>query len=369
MKYQSFHYSAFAILLSASLTLHSCKKGDEIRLEQKDITEAVFASGYIMADDEYKVITMGDGMITKRWVEEGDTIVEGQILFSILNDAQQARVKASSAVYENAVQNTGAGSPVLQEMQSRMKNAQAKLSLDSLNYFRMKNLWEKNAIARVEYDKASLSYNLSKNDLVIALETYNKTKRQLDVEKSNAQSQLAGSRVDLDNYSIKALMNGMVYEIYKEPGEVVKRNDVLALVGNAHHRFARLSVDQQDIEKLSVGQKTIIKSDISGNKILYGKVSKIYPNMNQNDQSFRVDVEFDDMLKTPYIHASVEANIVVNQKKAAWVIPRKVLNGDGTVKVKGDTKTRALKLGVMNNDYVEVLSGLEKNEILEVPKE
>jgi multidrug resistance efflux pump len=103
---------------------------------------------------------------------------------------------------------------------------------------------------------------------------------------------VASSGQDLSNYVLKALIKGKVYETYKELGEAVKRNDAVALVGENGSKYLQLAVDQQDIGRVKVGQEVVVKMDVSSDKVYKAKVAKVYPNMNSNNQSFRVDADF-----------------------------------------------------------------------------
>jgi len=359
----------FLLLISASLLWMGCGQKTSVKLEKHDITEAVYASGYVIAENEYKVYALGDGQILKRPVEAGDSVYAGQVLFEIQNDAQNAKAMAAERSYENAITNAGENSPVLEELRNRIRSAQDKFSNDSLNYFRYKALYEKNAIAKIDYDRAKLSYTMSFNDLSIAKETYNRNLRQVSVESANASSALTSSKIDLSNYQVRSQINGRVFELYKELGEVVRRNDQVALIGDASKRIIKLSVDQQDIQKLQVGQVVLIKSDVSGEKIMKAKVEKIYPNMNQNDQTFRVDARFDDDVKMPYIHTSVEANIIIAEKKGVMVLPRSVVDAEDMILVKGEKKKRKIAVGLSNTDFVEVISGVNVDEEVMIPEE
>ena len=89
--------------------------------------------------------------------------------------------------------------------------------------------------------------------------------------------------------------------------------------------------------------------------------------MNESDQTFRVDAVFAGQDPQPYIHTSVEANIVIQKIQHALVIPVKsVMNGD-SVKVKdgGKISTVPVKIGVRTLDEAEILSGLdERSEVV-----
>jgi HlyD family secretion protein len=185
----------------------------------------------------------------------------------------------------------------------------------------------------------------------------------------NAKSQAASAQNDLNNYFIRAEANGTVFQTFKEAGEAVRANEVVAILGETNNRIIRLAVDQQDISKIKNGQEVLLKADVSGNTIYKASVSRIYPLMNEVDQTFRVDAIFQDSTQQTFIHSSVEANIITEQKNNVLVIPRKALVADDSVQVKQDGKIKmmAVKTGIRTLDEVEILSGLDESSEVIVP--
>lgn len=350
-----------------SAFMMGCKSKETVQPTRKTIVEAVYASGYVVAKNEYKLYALGDGYITNQLKKAGDDIKTGDVIYQIQSDAQQAKLNAANAAYQFAVSNTQDNSATLRELQNIINTAQLKFSNDSLNWERAGNMFKQGVINKSEFDKSQLTYQVSMNELQNAKERYRKTKEQFAVEEKNAKSSLQAASTDAGNYALKSIINGMVYETFKEVGEIVRRNDVVALLGDKNERIIQLSVDQQDVEKVKVGQEVILKIDVTGNKIYKGRVSKIYPAMNQNEQSFRVDAELEAGNKVNFTRTSVEANIVIAQKENALVIPRRFIATDGTVTLKGG-KTFQPELGIGNLAEVEVVKGLNGSETLELPE-
>jgi HlyD family secretion protein len=84
--------------------------------------------------------------------------------------------------------------------------------------------------------------------------------------------------------------------------------------------------------------------------------------MNIADQTFRVDAEFTSTASNSYIHSSVEANIVIQKKSNALVVPRQaLLSGDSIMIISsGDKKTVPVKTGILTLDDAEILSGIDE---------
>jgi len=101
--------------------------------------------------------------------------------------------------------------------------------------------------------------------------------------------------------------------------------------------------------------------------VMKATVSRIYPVMNEMDQTFRVDAVFPGTSDLPYIHSSVEANILTAEKKNVLVIPRKALINENSVRIKenGKEKNITVKTGISTLEETEITDGLsESSEVI-----
>jgi HlyD family secretion protein len=344
-----------------------CNNSPVIYPERKDIIETVYASGKIISENEYKLAALSNGAIIKKLVKDGDTIKEGQLLYVISNEAARERYDAALSHYQNLVTNLSDQSPLLNDLRLSLQNASVKCSNDSLVYHRYKTLWAQDIGTKNNLDNVYTNYQVSQNQKMIAEQKYYASINDLKVSHSNARSQLIASDKDLQEYYIRSDRDGIVYQTFKEAGETVFTNEVVALLGNHSSQVIRLAVDQQDISKIKIGQQVLLQSDVTGNTIYQAAVSYIYPVMNEQDQTFRVDALFVDQSGLSFIHSSIEANIIVQKKNKALVLPRSALTGKDSVwiQVKKNRKKTGIQTGITTLDHVEILSGLnEKTPVL-----
>lgn len=345
-----------------------CKKNSSVRPERKDVIETVYASGTIIPQNEYSLYSLVSGTIEKKFVSDGDSVRKDQVIYSVSNDAPRARLEAAQEGYQASQENISKNSSILADLKLAVQSAESKFRNDSLQYLRMKNLFDGGAINKEQLDNASLSLTVSRNSKGSAEERYYSTLHELRAASSNAKSQAAVAASDLHNFLIRSESNGVVYQTFKELGETVRMGELAATVGDRDARTIRLAVDQQDIDKIQVGEQVLLKADITGSKIYEAKVTKVYPVMNPADQTFRVDAEFTSASPTQFVHSSVEANIVIRKKDHALVIPRAYLISGDSVRIHsaGGDKTISVKTGIVTLDDAEIISGIdEHSEILE----
>ncbi len=364
--------ASFFIAVGALFTLFSCGKQEVVNPRKvSSIVESVYASGTIIPKNEHAMFSLVNGIVLKKYVKDGDVVKKGQILYEISSDAPSARMNSMRAAYEKSAVDAGNNSSILNDLHSALENAQSKFSLDSALYFKYKKLILADAVSQLQLDQAQVQYGISANAVKSAKEKYNSAKRDLKVSLSSAQSQLASAENDLNNFIIRSDIDGVIFKAYKEVGETVRMNENLVLLGDEKARIIKMQVDQMDIEKVKIGQKVLFKTDVSGNKISEAIISRIYPLMNESDQTFRIDAQFPDSLSMQYVHITVESNIMIQEKKNTMVIPRKLLMKGDSVNINenGNATIIAVKTGILTLDDAEIISGLDENAELIVPTE
>ncbi|WP_019989981.1 efflux RND transporter periplasmic adaptor subunit [Rudanella lutea] len=344
-----------------------CNRGTEsLSPTYRELTEAVYASGNVYPRNEYTVTADATGILEQRLVNEGDTIRQNQLLFVLESEAENARQQAAASALRQAQTNLGPNSPVLAELEAQVRNARTRLSNDSINYTRFRELYNQNATSRAELERAELNYTLARNNLRAQLNTLQRSKNQIGLDVANSRSQLVVSEVAGRNTRVRSFVNGKVYEVYKDPGEVVRIGDPLALVGSGNRLFAQLSVDESDFGRIRVGQSVLLKADVYAGKVFNARVSKVYPKLNRADQSFRVDAEFTSDTPDAYYGLTVEANIIISQRPRVLTIPKSYVIGQDSVWVEQDGKKQKIRFqkGAENFDVVEVRGGLTETSKL-----
>ncbi len=332
----------------------------------RELTEAVYASGNVYPRNEYVVTADASGVLQQRLVNEGDSIRKNQLLFVLESATEDARQQAAANAYRQSRMNLGANSPVLAELEAQVRNARTRVANDSINYNRFRELYGQNATSRAELERAELNYTLSRNNLRAQLNTFQRSRDQIRLDVANNRSQLVSTEVAGQNTRIRSFVDGKVYEIFKEPGEVVRPGEQLALVGSGNQLFARLAVDESDFGRMRIGQEVVLKADVYPDKLFKARVSKIYPKLNRTDQSFRVDAEFIGERPESYYGLTVEANIIISQNKHVLTIPKSYVIGNDSIWIEQDGKKQKVKFrkGAENFDVVEVKGGLTEKSIL-----
>src|SRR5688572_1466143 len=356
-----------AILLGFSFSCNS--KNETLKPEIKPLTEAVYASGHVVSDQEYQVFAQTDGILKEKQVEEGKPVDKDQVLFVLESPQQAARLQLAHEAYDIAARNNQDQGPALREARSALDAAGSKRSFDETNYKRYQDLFQNRATSKSEFEKFKLAYENSQSEFQAARSRFDKLKNQLALDLQTAETNLKVAKDETSRSEVKSQIEGVLLKALKEPGEYVKKGEVMGIVGQLNSFYLKLNVDELDVQRVKTGQEALIKIDAYPGKIFKARISKIYPIVDPRDQSLRVDARLSDTLPGYYSGLALEANIIIRQKDQALVIPRTVVLPGDSVEVKTNGKAQKIKIrkGLETLSEVEVLAGLDKDSEIVKP--
>ena len=348
-------------IVAGLVILNSCgKKLTETNPVRKDITETVFASGTLVPENQYNLTAQSEGYLIALNFIEGDTVKEGAVLAVIDNKQNDFNAQSAGALLSIAGTNVLPNAPALKQVEANIDAAKLKLQEDALQADRYKKLYEDKSVSKLEYENATLALENSKANLASLQENYNLIKQQAEQQLIIQKSQTGINSFFQGNNEIKAVVAGKVYLKQKQLGDYVRKGDVIAVIGNQHDIYAKLSIDETNISKIKLGQKVIIQLNTNKEKNYNGVVHEIYPAFDDQAQSFYCKVYFTDPLDFRISGTQLQANIIIGERKNALVIPRNFLGYGNKVTIKGKGETM-IETGFISNDWVEIKSGLDEN--------
>lgn len=356
--------SRYIIFLSLLACNHNNNRTYAVR---KSITESVYASVTIQPDSLYQAFAIISGILEKNLAEEGQEVKKGEPIIQITNNSPKLNTENARLALKLARENYEGRANVLGGIKDEIEAAQLKLKNDSINFSRQERLWEQKIGSQSQYDTRKLAYQLSSNQLNLLKNKYEQTENDLLTRLHQAENNYRNSLINTSDFTIESKIDGKVYALYKNEGEIVTPTQPLASLGKANRFIAEMLVDEVDIVKIQKAQKVLLNLDAYPEEIFTARVSKIYPKKDERNQTFKVEAEFDQPPAVLYPGLSGEANIIVAKKDNALVIPRQYLTEEGQV----ETEDSLIKvaIGLKSMDSVEVLSGIDKNTPIYKPKE
>ena len=145
-----------------------------------------------------------------------------------------------------------------------------------------------------------------------------------------------------------------------EVGEIAGPTDVLFWVGPPAPMQVRAEVNEEEINRIAVGQKAFLRSEAFPGQALRATVSRITPKGDPTRKTFRVYLLLPDDTRLR-IGMSVEANIVVREKPQAVVVPAEAIAGNAVQVVNnGRVQRVAVTIGVRGSRNVEIIGDVSR---------
>lgn len=355
----------FTIFLCTGLLLFACKKQPEqAHPTVEKITESVYAAGLIKSKNQYQVFATVGGLIQKIMVKTGDLVKKGDPLLVVQNETSRLNAENAQLAADFADWNTKGDR--LNELKSSIETAKSKMLSDSLLLFRQRGLWAQQIGSKVELEQRELAYTSSVNNYEATLSRYKDLQKQLAFSARQSQKLLSISKTVVQDYVIRSQVDGRVYSIAKELGEMVNTQTPLAIIGAADGFVAELQIDEKDIARIQKGQRTLLTLDSYKGQVFEAVVSGIDPIMNERSRTFTIEAEFIQKPSALYPNLTTEANIILQTKEKALTIPRSYLLNDSLVILKNKDKRR-VKTGLKDYQKIEILSGLDASETILKP--
>lgn len=353
------------LLLIFSVVLLKCNnKADTVKPERASISESVYASGIIKSRSQYQAFAVVNGIIDKVLVSDGDHIRKGDPILSISNQTQ--RLSEDNAQLTARYLDFNANQGKLQQARLAAEQALYVMKNDSVLYFRQKNLWRGNVGTLVELEQRELAYQntqASYRSLVIA---YDDLRRQLDFNSEQSKNSMLISARQAKDFTLRSQVDGTVYSILKYEGEIVSPQTPLAILGESDHFILQMQVDEYDILKVKKGQPVVVVMDSYQGKVFDATVNRIFPMMNPQSKTFLVEAQFVKPPAALYPNITFEANIIIQAKRDALLVPRNFMLNDSVVLLKNGGQI-TVKTGLKNYEKIEITSGITTDDELVNP--
>lgn len=346
------------------LTLFSCGKSEEVQPINQDIKELVFASGQLEWDDAYNLTAQTDGILQNANFEIGNTVTKGKTIATLDNEINKINAETSQEQLVISNENVTSNSPALLQLEQNIQFAESKYLQDKKQAERYERLNQQNIGSKVEYENAQLAAKNSLSNLNSLKKQYRVILQQAKQQQITTKGQLKSNQVVKNYNSIIVTESGTVIKKLKNNGDYVKKGEVIATIANQTKVEAVLNVDENSIGKVKLGQTVFIKLNTNKNSVLNGKITEILSAFDQQTQSFICKVTFDKPIENSLFGTQLEANILVGEKKNALLIPRNYVGFGNKVNVKGKDESIIIKPGIISTDYVEVIEGVTKDDVL-----
>lgn len=296
------------------------------------------------------------GQIAALAVHEGMLVKEGELLLSLWNEDLRAEVWLRESEIAAARESAEAAC-----LNAAIAERQAE---------RVSKLQKQKAIAEEEVDQALTTAKARRADCESA---------RAAVQVSIASLQMV--KEQLERTVVKAPFSGIIAEVNSEKGEYVTPSPlgiatlpVIDLV-DASCFYITAPIDEVDAPKVKVNMPARITLDAFGKRIFPGKVRRIADYVLEREKQARtvdIDVDYTDEKDMAGLLPgySADAEVIIDVRDDVLRVPSEAIFDERKVLVfvaeTGMLQERMIDVGLENWDFTEVLSGLEKDELVVV---
>lgn len=289
---------------------------ETVRVEVNDLYQAYHATTTLAADGEATVPARVPGEVIAVLVEEGDAVVQGQVLARL--DGERLKL--------------------------RMLRSDAELAQQRSAFERSRQLHERGLASAASYESL-----------------------EADVDALRASRDI--DRLNYGYTEIRAPITGVVTSRGIRLGQHVQSGDIAFEISDTSRLLATLDVPQSELGRIAAGQTLVLSTPAVRPHTTVTTVARVSPTVDPQNGTFRVTayIDNDDGRLAPGMFA--RATIRLQTFANSLTLPASAIveeNGEAVVyRVQdGIVERRKVRTGIRDTAGVQIVHGLEAGDII-----
>jgi HlyD family secretion protein len=191
-----------------------------------------------------------------------------------------------------------------------------------------------------------------------------------------AQAQVRQAESNLAAATLTAPFSGVVSAIGANPGEQVGTGTAVVTLVDTRQIRVDVVVDETDVAKVRPGQPADLTLEALPGRRIPGRVAVVAPvaTVQQGVVNYQVQIQVDPAQADgvrPGMTAS--ASIVTESRENVVVVPNRAVRTQGRNRIveiwdaDGRTSTRQVQVGLANDQFTEIIAGLQPGERVVIP--
>lgn len=246
-------------------------------------------------------------------------------------------------------------------------------------------------LARISGEEAELNLNLpaKKQEFEIAQREYNRqvelyeegniTERDFEQTRqtfTNAETAYRRALLDEQNMEVFAPMDGVILKLARDQDDILLADETLISSGQLIAQIADLSILEANIglvstqqKKVEIGDPVRVRPSAAHDDETYdGILERVFPLVDEQTRTYPVVVVVPNEDLTLQPRSYVEVEIIIEQRlQVPYVahdsVKKNHNNHDVVFVVEGQrVEERRVRLGLQDDEYVEILEGVELGE-------
>jgi len=296
------------------------------RAQKSDITSIVNTSGKVSSEDEANLSFKISGKVNWISPKVGDTIKKGQAIATL--DKKDLEI-------------------VLSQKEAALRSAESDLAKvrDDIRLFQYGN---QGTIGETQAQK-----NL---------------REEAEAAKDVAYEGVQAAKEGIRSATLISPVAGTLVTRDTEVGQNVTANVAVFKIANLSKIIFVVEIDETDIGKIKIGQKTKITLDAYSDKEVEGEVAKIYPQTTTTETGatiIKTEIKLANIDSPLILGLSGDAEIITDKKEGVLSVPSDaVLEEEGKrfvfIVENGLAKKREVTIGIYSDERTEILKGIEE---------
>ncbi len=347
------------------------------RVQQGDLEVVTEGFGFLSSNKQQLITTLTQATVKEITLKPGAHVTADSVIVRLDNpellqqveNAQQELAQIRANLRQLVLNNER---EILNESANQAEMT-ARYETALLNLEAQEKLVGQGVVSQLTYQESVLDEQQLAKRITISLQRFEQLKlvhkesvniQQERLKQQQGQLNIRQSR--LDGLVVKAGFSGVLQRLSVELGQSLAAGQEIALLGSVTDLIALIRVPQSQAQQIIEGQTAII--DTRRDKIL-GKVTRINPIVQDNT----VEIEISLPKKLPASarpQLNVDATIIADTLKQIFYIKRpanvKPYSEISLFRLDSNASTaqlRTLKLGRQAGRYIEIISGVEVDDV------
>ncbi|MBS1877036.1 MAG: efflux RND transporter periplasmic adaptor subunit [Acidobacteria bacterium] len=354
-------------------------------VERGPIARSVVATGKVQPRTKVEVKSKASGLVKKIYADYGQYVKQGDILVELDKEELAARVRELKATMQVAQASVHAAQASLERSKVEAEGPDLPYLKSSME--RSQLMLRDKLVARTIAEDSERAYQLALNKQTSSIRSLAVARAEIQkAEATVAQTKAALDQAEenLRNSTIVSPMTGLVLSKDVEVGDAVSsilvmgsQATLIMTLGDVSEVYVLGKVDQADIGKVYLNQKSRIVVESFKDRKFEGEVTKISPLGVEKDNvtTFEVRVSIRNPGGVLKANMSANAEIILEEKPNVLLIPESAIAYDkdrkAAVSVPDPTQKNGkrkvpVEVGLSNGVKTELVAGLKQGDKLVV---
>ena len=321
-------------------------------------------------------------------VSIGDSVKKGDIILSYDNnydleiERANKQIEAITASYNEVAR--GANFQEVSNEKLNINTLENNLDYAKKNYEKIKTLYENNVVSKVEYEEVENNVMILENRLQEAKNNYelllkgvsSNIKNQYEAQVEEIMVQIKILEKNKEQSTIKAEFDGIITELNVNQGGMTQAGVAVVEIQDENNLGIYVELLSEEATEATKGMTIVIKNQNKEEEIDELKIDRIHPKalskiseLGVEQKRVRVEADIKNNKNNLKIGTEVDAVIILVQKDNVLLVEKDAVyelsDKDYVTVQNGEmTEEREITIGLKDDDYVEVLSGLNEKEVV-----